>query len=147
MRHLYYYVRPCPKCGSHRTGHYMRNSVFGSTYSITSSLQHGEWVRLADGDPINNCFCLDCGYEWPDIVETRFLDDDALQKEKQERGTLSAWVEVQRQENSRKMSETARRHHGFLRNLFPRLPVPPKDPPKSVEEILENGKKMEEDKK
>lgn len=90
VRHIYYYVPPCPKCGSRRTGRYMRQPrVFPGDqwYVQTESLGSGELVRFAKRVPDNNCYCEDCGNEWHHLVTSRFMTEAEIQEEKKARCT------------------------------------------------------------
>lgn len=73
MWHLYYYVPPCPRCGSRKTGRYLRITFMNHGKSVEESLRHGEIAREVSTVPYENCFCEDCDYEWHSRVLARML--------------------------------------------------------------------------
>ena len=94
MRHFYYYVPPCPKCGSRKTGRYMRMPFTGSGYTKEDSLKNGEWVRFAKEEPINNCFCMTCGMQWPGKVRLKWWPFERIQEEIKARETEPAYKQM-----------------------------------------------------
>ena len=87
FKHIYYYVPPCPRCGSRKTGRYIRAPFTGSGFTKEESLKNGELVRFAIEEPINNGFCVSCGHEWPVRVETKLWTYDQIHEEQIARGT------------------------------------------------------------
>ena len=98
---LYYYVPPCPGCGSANTGRYVSKPIMGTRADIryvkNESLKHGELIRLVDKVPVANAYCEDCGKEWPEHIYARILPAYRVEEEKIKRGTvarLSAFQEA-----------------------------------------------------
>lgn len=88
-------VPACARCGGVHTGYYV-NAV-GFTYRRAKrALHHAEYIIPADVDIITHkhedttCFCGDCGYQWMQVLETRFLTRIELEEEKERRGIYEA---------------------------------------------------------
>lgn len=94
MRHLYYYVPPCPSCNSRKTGRYIKDSRFDREYAERMSYKHGEIVKFAFTEPLKNVFCCTCGYTWGYTVRAKFLTDQELEEEKEARGTAEHYAEM-----------------------------------------------------
>ena len=95
MKHIYYYVPPCPLCGSPRTGRYMKlHRVMGSEYTERESLKNGEIVRFEETVPYRNVFCEECGYEWHYNVVGKLMDSEAIRNEKHARQTGERYEEL-----------------------------------------------------
>lgn len=92
--HIYYYVPPCPRCGSRKTGRYVKTPYSGAGYMKEHSLKNGELIRFCLEEPIDNGFCASCGFEWPVRVETRFLPYQKIMEEQKVRGTQDAYEEI-----------------------------------------------------
>ena len=56
MTCIYYYVPPCPVCGSKYTGYYKRMTD-DSGWTSKEGLKHGEIVRETTEVTDNNAFC------------------------------------------------------------------------------------------
>lgn len=88
IRVPYYYVPPCPSCGSRATGRYLKSHrAPDDEYIADASLKNGEVVILRPEVPGNNAFCLTCGCEWPEYVEARFMTLEKIDEEKAARST------------------------------------------------------------
>ena len=114
IHHVYYYVPPCPCCGSPITGHTIKIQGFNPSdidWQVIESLKHGELIRPLDEVKEKNCFCLNCGYEWEDMIETRFLSNDEINEEKKKRST-SDILNVMMQEKREKLA--SQKHHSVL---------------------------------
>ena len=84
----YYDVPRCPDCQSRITGRYLKaHSNNDNDYMITSSLKHGEIVKLFPENPVKNCFCLNCGNEWAEDIRVTMKSLSEIEKEKQARHT------------------------------------------------------------
>ena len=90
---IYYYVPPCPECGSRKTGRYVSRSITqeDTNYMIKESLKHGELVRIRNPVPINNAYCEECGHEWPQIIRARLWDTEKVEEETCARGTFEKY--------------------------------------------------------
>lgn len=91
MRRIYYFVPPCPVCGSRRTGRYLREPLMDHDYTYLESLKNGEWVRFADSIPDDNCFCMDCGHRWHKVINPVLLNSEQIEDEKAIRGTFPVY--------------------------------------------------------
>ena len=101
---IYYYVPPCPECGSHITGRYVRRPLTKADirYVKNESLSHGEIIRMADKVPVVNAFCETCGHEWPEHVFARIVPGWMVEEEKTKRGTRARYAEFQTKEPRRR---------------------------------------------
>lgn len=85
---IYYYVPPCPKCGSRVTGHYIASRRDNDQdWVILEALKHGEIAQLSYEVPTNNCFCLDCGFEWGEDVSASFKTSNYVKEQRAIRHT------------------------------------------------------------
>lgn len=93
IKYIYYYVPPCPKCGSRRTGRYLKEPKLPADirYTMVESLKNGELVRMSYKVPENNAYCEDCGYEWPETIMAGFYTAQQINEEMQARGTVEAY--------------------------------------------------------
>ena len=87
MRHIYYYVPPCPNCGCSVTGRYVRQPSMEAGRTEYDSLRHGELVTEVGKVPEKNCYCENCGYEWKEYIGASFLTTSELEEQKSLRGT------------------------------------------------------------
>ena len=87
MKHFYYDVPPCPKCGSYRTGRYIRypRTKENAEYMIEQSLKHGEIIRFLEKEPIKNAFCEDCGHRWSWSVKVNLVSQEYILKQIEKR--------------------------------------------------------------
>lgn len=111
---LYYYVPPCPECGSRITGRYVRQPFTSNyiRYVKDESLKHGELVRLVPSVPFDNAFCETCGHEWPENVYARIMPACDVEEEKRLRGTAGRYAEFQ--EKNPKKRPIWRKFTGFF---------------------------------
>lgn len=113
MRHLYYYIPPCPVCGSRRTGRYVRRPFSGAGYMMEKSLKAGELIRFRSKEPEKNAYCEKCGHEWPCLVETKFLTKEEMLDEQEARGTIEPYEQIQERKQMQNFES-----RGFLGRLF-----------------------------
>ena len=116
----YYNIPPCPKCGSRRTGRYIREPSIpliegrdSRDYTIKECLLHGELVRLAPHVPLNNAYCEDCGYEWKQDVRVSIVPRSRIDEEIEARGTMKAYNKY-REENPKRKKTIFGKIFGFL---------------------------------
>ncbi len=117
----YYYIPPCPECGSKRTGRYMREPSIpflegrdGKEYTVKQCLKRGELVRFVPRRvPENNVFCADCGHEWKYDVRMSIVPRSRIEEEIRERGTIEAYEEY-RNENPKRNKTIFGKICGFL---------------------------------
>lgn len=90
---MYYYVPPCPRCGSRKTGRYVSRSITqeDTNYMIKESLRHGELVHVRNPVPVKNAYCEDCGYEWAEHIYAQLWDTGRVQEEIEARGTFARY--------------------------------------------------------
>ncbi len=115
MKHLYYYVPPCPMCGSRRTGRYViepRNAQ-DARYTMEQSLAHGELIRFCARDPFRNCYCEDCGYEWPANIHGTWVDGNRVAEEMDARDTVARYAAFE-EENPKKKKTIFGKIFGFF---------------------------------
>ena len=94
LKKPHYYVPPCPECGSFCTGRYIRHPIVEAWYVEEKSLKNAEIVRFVAKEPIKNCFCVDCGYEWGKMIQLSFVTEEELEEERKRRGTEEAYLEL-----------------------------------------------------
>ena len=87
MRSFYYYVPPCPDCGSAATGRYVNPPLINKDYMIIESLQNGEIIRYKSKLKENRCFCTDCGFEWEESPRVVRITDEEKNGERKRRHT------------------------------------------------------------
>lgn len=83
----YYYVPPCPYCGSYVTGRYVKKYTYENGWVTMESLRNGEIVKEVYEIPNDNCFCEECGFEWPYPVTMKMMSLNQIKKEKLARQT------------------------------------------------------------
>ena len=95
MKHIYYYIPPCPKCGSMHTGRYVKQPrrAEDARYMMEQSLKHGELIRFTYIEPLNNAFCEDCGYEWPQPVRTMRMTRKEIMNASAGKDTMSRYAD------------------------------------------------------
>ena len=101
---LYYYVSPCPNCGSRITGRYVRkpHSALDERYIKEQSYSHGEIIRFAKSVPIENAFCTECGHEWPEHIYGKLWPVWKVEEEKIVRGTKQMYEDYNNQNPKKK---------------------------------------------
>lgn len=88
----YHYIKPCPHCGSKKTGRYifvlMNN--FEPEKLIARSLKNGELVKIKtcfeEVPNTPNAYCEDCGAEWVEPVYLSFISKEKQNQEIKDRG-------------------------------------------------------------
>ena len=85
----YYYVPPCPVCGSKVTGRIVSGNHRATerNWMINEALRNGELVLPKIDVEEQNCFCNDCGAAWEQTVELKFLSLDEIAEQKRIRHT------------------------------------------------------------
>lgn len=97
----YYFVEPCPRCDSDRTGYFIYCSDENSDRIIAARMKKGELVQVRNRvrDPADtNCFCLDCKAEWHGKIQTQYLTEEEILKEKELRGITDELIESKKNE-------------------------------------------------
>lgn len=105
IRVPYYYVPPCPFCGSKMTGRYLKSHwAADDEYVADTSLKNGELVVFRPEIPSKNVFCVNCGHDWTEYIESRFMTLEEIDKEKAARSTN----EIRAQEREEKKGKKKR---------------------------------------
>lgn len=114
----YYYVPPCPRCQSRKTGRYVKNPVVKQDkgYIFEESLKNGEIVEETDIVPVENAFCCDCGYEWSCYIETIWLTPQEILKQKKARGIEGLSEELENEKEKKEKKNLLQR--SFLNHFF-----------------------------
>lgn len=114
----YYYVPPCPRCQSRKTGRYVKNPVVKQDkgYIFEESLKNGEIVEETDIVPVENAFCCDCGYEWSCYIETIWLTPQEILKQKKARGIEGLSEELENEKEKKEKKEPFAKK--FFKSLF-----------------------------
>lgn len=81
MKHIYYYMPPCPVCGSEITGRYVSTPYIKKDSMVIESLKKGEIVELKKRVPEKNAFCTSCGFQWKEEPRVVLINDDELDAE------------------------------------------------------------------
>ena len=110
IKSLYYYVPPCPTCGSHMTGRFVKDHRTNDIeWVIDNSLKHGELVRpMPEIPPYADAFCAECDYEWFADIHHTWVTNAELKLQKTERHTneiLAARYAAERQKEKEKKRE------------------------------------------
>ena len=115
MKYPYKYIPPCPRCGSRCTGRYIKEPLTQSDmeYIELQSFKHGEIIRFLSKEPVDNAFCVDCGYRWGCSARTIYLTKEEIALEIEERGTEEAYKEL-KEEISEKELISGNRKKSFL---------------------------------
>ena len=119
IRHPYYYVPPCPQCGSRMTGRYVKTHRNTTTdWVINDSLKHGELVKPLPELPIyKNSFCVECGHEWNASIRLIFPTNKQIMLEKEERRTID--ILASRYDELRREERVSKKRGGIL-GIIPR---------------------------
>ena len=97
IRFPYYYVPPCPKCGSMETGRIVKQPGSHADYTMMASLKNGEIIMFDPSpSPTDNLFCLHCGNVWTGEVTLRMLSKSQISYEAKKRGTLDLLQEFKK---------------------------------------------------
>jgi hypothetical protein len=104
----YHKVPPCPRCGSKKTGRFLYvSSIQGGTEKIVSNcMARGELVSIMpglDATKYENAYCEDCGIEWHANIETLWLNQEQILKERCDRG-----ITKERYKNVKEIKMTAK---------------------------------------
>lgn len=115
LKGFYYYVPPCPNCGSRVTGRYVKEprKKEDMLYTERESLKHGELIKFLPFVPRTNAYCEECGYEWAQTVDAKWISRERIEEEKRVRGTNRRYVEFMK-ENPKKKPSFLHKICGFL---------------------------------
>lgn len=86
MKSAYYYMPPCPQCGSEVTGRYLKKPFMNSDYTMIESLKNGELIRFCKKVPDKNAYCEDCGFTWHELPRFVWLTSEEKDGEVARRG-------------------------------------------------------------
>ena len=108
MKTIYYYVPPCPVCGSEETGRYVQPPFVNRHYMMIESLKNGELIKFRKTknrfsfftcQNQKNLFCTSCGFEWCEEPRTVWLDSDEKDGEISRRHTEQRLQEYMKNNN------------------------------------------------
>lgn len=99
MRTLYYYVPPCPVCGSEVTGRYVTPPLVNRKYMMMESLKNGEIIKFRKKLPDKNMFCESCGFEWHEDVRPVWIEAEDKEGEIARRKTERRLLDYMRENN------------------------------------------------
>ena len=92
IKRPYYYVPPCPYCGSLVTGRFMKaRNDYDADWMIDESLRHGEIISPVPNVLSENCFCCECNSTYTGIVEFKLFSADELDEQKFNRNINDIW--------------------------------------------------------
>ena len=87
----YYYVPPCPSCGSHVTGRFVRmRGQNDNDWMINEALKNGELISLVPEVLNKTAYCVECDYTWYTDIQLKFLNNEQIKEQKTERYTNEA---------------------------------------------------------
>ena len=118
MLHIYYYVPPCPVCGSRRTGRYIRQPMIQADETKANYLKHGEIVEFLPEEPIENAFCTECGAVWPEHVAFKLWPAARIAEEARERGTQELYQEFLTEQYMKQSVKDGRNGKSKKKKLF-----------------------------
>ena len=104
IRKPYYYIPPCPVCGSEVTGRIVSGSHRATErdWMINEALRNGEIMLPSLEDTDDNCFCVECGATWYHMISMQMFTLDQINKEKKKRGTAPVlserYAEIEKRE-------------------------------------------------
>lgn len=117
IRFPYYYVPPCPVCGSAETGRIVKEPASHAEYMMISSLKNGEIIMFDPSpSPTDNLFCLSCGHQWTGDAVVRMLTKAQICHEQKKRGTLEILDEYKKANGL-----DGPRRHSIIAGWFPFL--------------------------
>ena len=97
----YYYVGPCPECGSFETGRFIKyKDVTNTEWMINEALRNGELIEPLPEVTFHNCFCNACGIVWHEEIELKMATLQEIKNQKELRDTN--FVLKKRYEEARK---------------------------------------------
>ena len=105
---IYYYVPPCPVCGSKNTGYYKRMTD-DSGWTSKEGLKHGEIVRETTEVTDNNAFCEECGFEWSQQIKPIIISRKSRMDMMQEKGLL-ARLDAMKEQHTKEYEEYKKEH-------------------------------------
>lgn len=111
----YYYVPPCPQCGSRATGRFIKSrGGRQDEWTVMESLKHGELVSPeAEIDSRFTTYCATCGFMWNGKVEIKWLSPSELEDEKIARGTRDIMNFRFQQDAENPDNVKKKKHSGF----------------------------------
>lgn len=111
----YYYIPPCPRCKSVRTGRLMKyHRTTNDEYINKASLKNGELIKFVpEVDPDHDLFCADCGFTWSEYISVQWYTQDQIDEEKRKRGTISQLDDVIKEEKE----EEKNQKHGIVHSF------------------------------
>ena len=114
IKRPYYYVPPCPVCGSRQTGRFTRSKdAYNDNWSIREALKNGEYLTpIVDPPEDVNAYCLECEHIWKAEIEVLMLNKDEIRNEMKSRqtpGVVHALTLEKREQDAEKS-----KHRGFI---------------------------------
>ena len=116
---IYYYVPPCPVCGSKNTGYYKRMTD-DSGWTSKEGLKHGEIVRETTEVTDNNAFCEECGFEWSQQIKPIIISRKSRMDMMQEKGLL-ARLDAMKEQHTKEYEEYKKENPFMARYKSKRL--------------------------
>ncbi len=116
----YYNVPRCPACNSRMTGRYIKSSGEDEQI-IEDALKNGELVKpVKVAIPTDNCFCIDCGFEWSQEIPVSFVTSKQIAKEGNERGTFEilAARQIEKEEKEELKTRKTKKLRTNLKNML-----------------------------
>ncbi len=88
IKRPYYYVPPCPSCGSPMTGRIIKRGKEADVdWAVVTALKNGEIIVPVDDPGIENACCLECDFAWSVPIEMSFETSEYISRQKDIRHT------------------------------------------------------------
>ena len=112
----YYYVPPCPDCGSSVTGRFIIGAENNTNeWILHESLRNGEMATIIPVALSGNCFCVDCDVIFKAKIEQKMLSLSEIERQKRLRRTNEMYVSLKRIEKEKQ------RHRNFISRSIGKL--------------------------
>ena len=122
----YRYVPPCPCCGDSTTGFYIKSvSPKQDFMTQRESIKNAEITKLAAEIPENNCFCLNCGFEWHSRVKTVWITQTEMNGERIARSSeaiLKEYFSTEDEKKSDRKKKTLKNAFSGIADAFSVIP-------------------------
>ena len=79
----YYYVPPCPCCGSHITGKFVKmRGTYETDWMINEALRNGELIAPVPEVLEHTAYCVECDHTWNAYIPMKMLTQEEIQQQK-----------------------------------------------------------------
>lgn len=111
----YYYVPPCPRCGSHITGKFVRmRGTHDTDWMITEALRNGELIAPVPEILEDTAYCVECDHTWNAQISMQMLTQEEIQQQK----VLRMTNQILAARYSQIKEEEKKKNRGFIIGSF-----------------------------